>query len=178
MAQTLDDTLEARLGELETGLRALRTANPFGQITAVDLALVELWGTPSTVGSVGWVSGTPLVSLYVASGRLRVDVAASQVASGNKCSVYTSYAVLGPAATAALSLTAAQVVAPAYDRSYEVQHSGTGQDARGAASTFGLHTGLAPGWYTVAARYALTYSSTAVAPYGGITNRRLSAMPY
>lgn len=178
MAQTVDTSLEQRLLDLEAGLRSLRTTNPFGQITAADPALVELSGPASTVGGTGWVNGTPLVSLYVGSGRLRVDVAAGMVAAGNHASAFMSYAVLGPADTAAASLTAAVAVAPAYDRAYEVQHSGSGQDQRGSASAFGLHPGLTPGWYTVASRYALTYSGTAIPPYGGITNRRLSAMPY
>lgn len=178
MAQTTVFSLEQRILDLESTVRSLRTTNPFGQITATDAALVELSGPASTVGGTGWVNGTPLVSLYVGSGRLRVDVAAALVAAGNHASAYMSWAVLGPADTAAASLTAAVAVAPAYDRAVEVQHNGQGQDQRGSAGTFGLHPGLAPGWYTVAARYALAYSGSPLAPYAGISNRRLSAMPY
>lgn len=178
MAQTFDDTLEAKLRELEASVRALRTADPFGILADTAAALVELSGPASTVGGTGWVTGTPAVTLYVGSGRLRVEVAASMVASGNHASAFMSWSVRGPALTAASAPAAAEVVAPAYDRSIEVQHNGNGQDQRGSMGTFGTHPGLAPGWYYVAARYALSYSGSSLPPYGGISNRRLSAMPY
>jgi hypothetical protein len=178
MAQTFDDTLEAKLRELEASVRALRTADPFGILAATDAALVEMNGVASTVGGVGWVSGTPYVVLYVGSGRLRVEVAAALVASGNHASAYMSWAVHGPALTQAAALSAPVAIAPAYDRAVEVQHNGNGQDQRGSFGTFGTHPGLAPGWYMVQARYALSYSGSPLAPYGGISNRRISAMAY
>ncbi len=178
MSRAADSSLEQRILDLESAQRAARTADPFGQITADDPTAVALTGTASTVGQVGWVYGNPVITLYVKSGRLRVDVAAALVASGNKASAYISWQILGPAATAEDAPSAAEVVAPAFSRAVEVQHSHAGQDQRGAAGTFGLHTGLAPGFYRVRAAYNLTYSSTTTAPTAEISNRRLAVMPY
>lgn len=180
MAQTVDDSLEQRIADLEAAVRAIRATDPFGLIADTATPMVEMYGTgPSTVGGVGWFAGGPAVTIYVGSGRLKVDVAAALVAAGNHCSAFMSYAILGPALTAAAAPSSPLVpVFAAYDRAVEVQHNGQGQDQRGSAGTFGLHTGLAPGWYHVTSRYALTYSGSPLTPYGAISNRRLSAMPY
>lgn len=179
MAQTNDASLEQRLLDLESSVRALRTTDPFGLVTASNPAQVEMWGVANAgPGGVGWIGGGPTLSLYVASGRLRVDVAAALDTAGNKAEVFMSWAVLGPADSAAASLTAAQAIGPAYDRSIEIQYNGTGMDQRSAQATFDTHPGLAPGWYTVTARYALSYSGSTTQPYGLVTNRRVAAMPY
>lgn len=196
MAGIRDTSLEAKIAEIEDQLRALRARNildlayvvgadgasvplssiAFGQAAAAQAQSVEINGTPDTVGGAGWFSGDPSVNVLVNGGRLRVDIAASLVATGNKCSMFMSYAVLGPVSTP--NTTAGQVVVEAaYDRAIEVQHNGLGMDQRASMGTFGLHTGLAPGWYTIASRYALSYSSSA-APYGAATNRRIAATPY
>lgn len=190
-------SLEKRLADLESEVRSLRSANllnrasvvnaegdyvelsslAFGQAAATSNGLVELWGTANAgPGGVAWTAGAPSVDVRVTGGRLRVDIAGALVASGNKCSAFLGYSVLGPGL--AEGTQTVEFAAPAYERAVECQHSGTGMDARLAAGTFALHEGLPEGWYTVAARYALSYSGSTTQPYGAFTNRRLSATPY
>lgn len=149
----------------------------FGAVAAENLGLLEL-STPSEApGGIGWVAtGGPSVNVLVTGGKLRVDVAAALTAQGNKCSMYMSYALLGPGQTEATQTV--QAVAPAYTRAVEVQHADAGMDQRLAAGTFGEHIDLVPGWYTVAARYAMLFSGTTGGPYGSAQNRRLLATPF
>lgn len=194
MAGVVDQSFEAKFLELEAQVRAMRARNPlddaavvspttggyvamsslaFGQVTASDPALLEIL-TPAGIGGSGWIAGNPVVDVYVTGGRLRVDVAAALTASGNKLSMFMSYGLIGP--TTAPGQAGALIVGPAFDRAVEVQHSHAGQDQRAAAGTFGLHTGLARGWYRVACYYATSYSNTSY-PYGSAQNRRLAAAP-
>jgi hypothetical protein len=191
-------SLEQQLADLREEVRSLSSGNPanrtsvtnaegrfvelpalaFGQAAAADNGLVELWGVANAgPGSAGWAVGLPAVWVRVTGGRLRVDVAGALSASGNKCSAFLSYRVSGPAETQG-GATPVVAVPPAYDRSVEVQHSHSGQDQRAAASTFGLHEGLAEGWYRVETMYALSYSGSSLTPYGSFQNRRLAATPY
>lgn len=196
MAGVVDQSLEAKFLELEAAVRAMRARNPlddaavvspstgayvamsslaFGQVADSDASLLEVI-TPSGIGGSAWIAGNPAVNVYVTGGRLRVDVAAALVASGNKLSMFMSYALFGPS-TVAAAPSAPQLVAPAYSRAVEVQHNSTGMDHRMAAGTFGLHTGLVTGWYRVVSYYATAYSNT-TNPYGSAENRRLAATPY
>lgn len=149
----------------------------FGSVGATDLSLVS-FNVPANggVGGQGWSGWGPQVEVYVTGGKLRVDVAAALTASGNKFSMYMGYAIYGP--SAAQGGAKALAVAAAYDRSIEVQHNSTGMDHRAAMGTFGLHTGLAAGWYLVQAQYACSYSNFTTAQYGDAANRRLLVTPY
>jgi hypothetical protein len=189
-------SLEQRLTDLEAGLRSLLTGNwterasvvnaagrwvplsslAFGMVTAADLGLTTVDGVASTVGSAGWFYGSPVADVYVNGGGLLVFTAGALSASGNKCSMYQSYRLLGPTATAGAA--AGVAVGPAQDRAIEVQHSHSGQDQRAAAGTFGVHTGLAAGWYRIESAYMIAYSSSALTPSGGARNRRLAALPF
>lgn len=198
MAQTIDNSPEARIADLEAQVRSLRATNltdlasvtdaagrsvalsqlAFGQVAAADSGTVELWGVANAgAGGVAWQIGSPSVWVRVTGGRLRVDVGGALTASGNKCSTFYSYRVVGPVAASG-DAGGAVAAAPAYDRAVEVQHSGTGLDQRAAASTFALHTGLASGWYLVESAYALSYSGSPSTPYGSVSNRRLAVTPY
>jgi hypothetical protein len=192
-------SLEQRLTDVEAGLRSLMTGNwterasvvnaeglavplsqlAFGMAASTDLGLTEInVGIPGGPGSAGWFYGTPRLDVLVNGGRLLVLTAAALVASGNKASMFQSYRLIGPTVTAGAVTTVMPVaVGPAYDRAVEVQHSHSGMDQRGAAGTFGLHTGLAPGWYRIESAYAMSYSG-GMPTYGSATNRRIAALPY
>lgn len=196
MAQIAVASLEARIADLEAFARAWSAANltdrasvvnasgryvplsslAFGMVTAVDTGLTEIYGTANTAGGAGWFTGTPRADVYVSGGGLLVLTGAALTAAGNKCSMFQSYRLLGP--TAEASGAGAVNTSPAYDRAIEVQHSHGGQDQRGAQGTFGVHTGLAIGWYRIESAYAITYSGTAASPYGSAQNRRVAALPF
>lgn len=148
----------------------------FGSVPGTILDAAVLYNaTPASPGGVGWFAWGPDVWVRVTGGKLRVDVAAALVAQGNKASTYMSYALYGPAETS--GGTAALHTEPAYDRSVELFDPGYGQGLRLAAGTFGLHTGLTPGWYRVAAQYAMSFSG-GVHTYGEVSNRRVLATPF
>jgi hypothetical protein len=152
----------------------------FGSVADERVGLFEMTGEIGGPGGVGWFAADgPSAWVLVTGGRLRVDVAGALTASGNRCSVFLSYAALGPS-TEAGGPAGPERVAPAYTRAVEVQHDGAvGMDTRAAAGTFGLHTGLPAGWYLVAARYAMSYSGNPdVPPTGSVENRRLLATPF
>lgn len=203
MAQTVDSSLEQRLSDIESALRSLRTTNwtdlasvvnaagaavplsslAFGQVADTlntDVTPVSFTGVSGTVGGTGFVSaGGPSVNVLVSGGRLRVDIAALMVSSGNKASLMMSYGIRGPAVSAATA-PAAPVIGYNGDTVYSVEcfHSGMGQEQDFSGGSFGLHTGLARGWYNVTARYSLSYSGTSYAPYGIVTFPRIVATPY
>lgn len=155
----------------------------FGMVTATDLTTVALTGAASTVGSVGWTRNGPQANVLVSGGRLRVDVAGAVEVSGNKAGAYLGYELLGPGsaddpAQATVTQTV-QVAAP--DLAVAVMAfdpDGSGMSKQLAAATFGLHTGLARGWYTVRACYYLAFSASSGPPYANFRNRRLAATPY
>jgi hypothetical protein len=187
MAQTADNTLEQRIADLESSVRALVAVAAVGgtSVAAADPAGVTLTGVASTVGSVDWnTTAGPLVDLYVQGGRLRVDMAASFEVYGNKCSLFAGYRILGPAplvdpTTGAPDFTGAPVrTAPSYEKSASLQDDGVGMNQLGAFGTFDVVTGLVVGWYRVVEVYALAYSATTDAPYGIATARRLTATRY
>jgi hypothetical protein len=197
-------TLEKWMLDVERALRDLATGNAlnkgsvqkatgeyvtlsalaFGAAQATVPALLTLTGTANTgPGQVGFLADVgPSVNVLVTGGALRVDVAASLVASGNHASMFMSYAILGPGDPAdpgqATVTQIVQLVGPAFTRAIELQHNAQGQDIRGAFGTFVQHTGLAPGWYTVSARYAMAYSGFTAVPFGSAENRRLMATPF
>jgi hypothetical protein len=201
MGQIAETSLEARIRDLEAFARSISGGNvtdlasvvnaageyvplssiAFGEVAAADNGVVQLTGVSNSgAGGVPWAAGTPAVYVYVTGGRLRVDWAAELTASGNNTSFYYSPGVSGPYP----SLAEAQAgggplaVPPTYDRAIEIQHNATGMQIVAAMGSFSTHTGLAPGWYTVDARYALTYSGYAGYIGGSATNRRLAAAPY
>lgn len=182
MAQTRDDDLAARIAALESSVRALQTGGAVAgtAVAASDAGSVTLTGVTGTPGSVAWnVAAGPLVDLYVAGGRIKVDVAASFEVYGNKCSLYAGYTVLGPVDAAELLDAATPVlVAPTYEKSAQLQDDGTGMNQLGAFGSFDLVTGLEVGWYRVIEAYALAYSGTTGAPYGIASARRLSVTRY
>jgi hypothetical protein len=198
------DSLAAEIQRMQRQIRDLAVGNPlnrgavqnasglyvplsslaFGQATAVDPARLEMGTTSTGPGFLGWYSGGPYVNVLVMGGKLRVDLAAALTAQGNKCSTFVSYALLGPGPTdvppgpGTWTTRGELLVEPAQDRAIEIQHNGSGMDQRAAMGTFGLHTGLTPGWYTVDLRYALAFSGTTGGPYGSVQNRRVAATPY
>lgn len=187
MAQTADNTLEQRIADLESSVRALTTTAAVGgtSVAATDATAVTLTGVASTVGGVDWnVVAGPSVDLYVQGGRLRIDVAASFEVYGNKCSLFAGYRILGPAptvdpTTGVADFTAAPVrIVPSYEKAAELQDDGVGMNQLGAFGTFDVITGLPVGWYRVAEVYALSYSGTTGAPYGIASARRLTATRY
>jgi hypothetical protein len=187
MAQTADNTLEQRIADLESSVRALVAVAAVGgtSLAAADPAAVTLTGVASSVGSVDWnTTAGPVVDLYVQGGRVEVKVAASFEVYGNKCSLFAGYRILGPAplvdpATGIPDFTAAPVrVAPSYEKSASLQDDGVGMNQLGAFGTFDMATGLTVGWYRVSEVYALTYSGTTGAPYGIASARRLTVTRY
>lgn len=192
MAQIAETSLEARIAALEAQARSLAASNwtdrasvtnasgrfvplsslAFGQVVAEMPPVVELWGVANAgPGGVGWIAGDPTLDVYVSGGGLRVDVGAALTASGNKCSMFMSYAVI--------DLSVGQtLVAPDYARSIEVQHNAQGMDQRAAMGTFGFDLQLVQGWYRVQARYALSYSGWTSTPYGSAERRRIAATPF
>jgi len=189
MAQTVDNSLEQRIADLESAVRAL-TAGAALAGTAVGASAagaVTLTGIASTLGSVPWDVGQgPSVDLYVQGGRLKVDMAASFEVYGNKTSLYVGYQILGgipravdPSNPGVDLLAAAPVVrAPDYEKAASLQDDGVGMNQLGAFGTFDLVTGLAVGWYRVRLAYALAYGGTSGAPYGIATYRRLTVTRY
>jgi hypothetical protein len=187
VAQIADNSLEARLKDLEDAVRSLLATAAVGGTTvaAANPDAVTLTGTAGTVGSLPWdVTSGPSVDLYVTGGRLLVQVAASFEVYGNKCSLFAGYRVAGPAplvdpATGIPDFTGAPVtVAPTLEKSAQLQDDGTGMNQLGAFATFDLVTGLAPGWYRIVEAYDLAYSATTGAPYGIATFRRLAVTRY
>lgn len=197
MGQIAETSLEARIVELEAFARAISAGNltdlasvvnaagryvplsslAFGLVGAADLGYTELnGGNPAPApGGVGWVYGTPQLDVYVTGGNLLVLTAAELHAQGNKCGMYQSYRLLGPAL--AQGGGGAVTVAPAYDRAVQVFDPGYGQGTTLGAGTFGVHSGLAAGWYTVQSAYAISFSG-GMFTYGSAINRRLAAMPF
>ena len=197
-------SLTAEIEKIQRQLRDLAVGNPlnrgavqnasgayvpltslaFGQASKADPTRIEMGTTSTAPGQLGWYSGGPFVNVLVMGGKLRVDVAAALTARGNKCSTFVSYAILGPGdptippGPSTWTSRGEALVDPAFDRALEVQHSGAGMDQRAAFGTFGLHEGLAAGWYTVDLRYALVFSGTPDGPYGSVQNRRVAATPY
>lgn len=188
-------SLEARIEDLEAFARSMLAGNltdlasvvnaagrsvplsslAFGLVTAVDLATTDLYvGTAPGAGSLGWFYGTPQLDVYVSGGGLVVLSAAQIYAQGNKCGMYQSYRLLGPTVAAG---GGAVLVGPATDRSVSAFDPGYGQGTQLSAGTFGVHTGLAKGWYTVQSAYYLAYSGGSVTD-GTATNRRLAALPF
>jgi hypothetical protein len=186
VAQTTDNSLEARIRDLEDSVRSLQASAAIGGTTvaASTATGVTLTGTASTVGSVGWTYDGPQVDLLVTGGRLLVNVAASFEVYGNKCSLYAGYRVLGPAPTVdpltgLPDFTGAPVAtAPTTEKAASLQDDGTGMNQLGAFGTFDLVTGLRIGWYRVTEAYFLAYSGTTGAPYGIATARRLAVTRY
>lgn len=197
MAQIAETSLEARIEQLEAFARSISAGNltdlasvvnaagryvplsslAFGLVGATDTGLVELnGGNPASgVGDTGWSYGTPTVNVYVTGGNLLVLAASSVHAQGNKTGMNHSYRLLGPTATAGAAAGVAAL--PAYDRAVFVFDAGFGQGTDIGAATFGLHSGLAAGWYQVQSAYSL-YWSGGMFTYGFAKNRRVAAMPF
>jgi hypothetical protein len=177
MAQTPDDSLEARIAALEQAQRAAQTSAAVvgSAVASVNPAQVSLTGTANTgPGAVGWSYDGPTVDLF-ATGRMRVDLAARLEVHGNKASVYAGYQVRGPAAALDAVAGAGVLVAPDITRAVEFQDpDGTGQSRLAGMGVHDVVTGLAAGYYRVTTAFYLAYSGTTTTPFGNITNRRLS----
>lgn len=198
MAQMTSTSLEARIEELEAFARSMLAGNltdlasvvnaagrsvplsslAFGLVSAVDPAYTEIYGgnPVSGPGGLGWFYGTPQLDVRVNGGGLVVLTAARLHSQGNKTSMYQSYRLLGPTTTAG-GTGAGIAVDAAYDRAIEVFDLGVGQGVDLGVGTFGVHTGLAAGWYRVQSAYALSWSGTQFT-IGSATNRRLAALPF
>lgn len=176
MAQTTDSSLEGRIAALEQAARAAQTSQAVvgSAVAAVAAAQVSLTGTANTLGSTGWTYDGPTVDLF-AVGRMRVDLAARLEVHGNKTSVYAGYRVQGPAADLASVGAAPVLQAPDITRAIEFQDpDGTGQSRLAGMGVHDVVTGLASGYYRVTMAHFLAYGGTATAPFGNISNRRLS----
>lgn len=192
-------SLEQRVLDLEAAMRGQRATNQterisvinaagqvvplsqlaFGSVSATDAGLVTFTVAANAgPGSQGWLYSGPSVDVYVTSGRLRIDLAAALVSSGNRFSTFMGYRVLGPATSQADLAAAAQYAAPDYTRAIELQHNSSGMDVRGAFGTHDTRTGLPVGWYRVVASYAATYSGYTSAQNGSAENRRLTVAPF
>lgn len=188
MAQTADPSLEQRIADVESQVRAIVAGQALGgtSVAAKIPGAVTLTGIASTLGSVPWTTADgPSVDLFVPSGRFRVDVAASFEVYGNKASLYAGFQVRGPVDArtdpdgSGDYLAAAPVlVPPDYERSASLQDDGAGMNQLGAFANFDVVTGLAVGWYRVQAAYALAYGGTTGPPYGIATYRRIAATRY
>lgn len=197
MAQIASTSLESRIEELEAFARSWSAGNitsraavvnaagryvpldqlAFGLVSATDPAYTEiLGGNPvSGPGGLGWFYGSPQLDVLVNGGGLLVLTAARLHSQGNKTSMYQSYRLIGP--SAAPSATGAVPVDAAYDRAIEVFDLGVGQGVDLGVGSFGVHTGLAAGWYRVQTAYALSWSGTQFT-IGSATNRRVAALPF
>jgi hypothetical protein len=188
MAQTVDNSLEGRMLELEAQVRALRTANPFGMVAAEadltgvpggQLSVTKAADDNGTGLSTGFRAKTegPRVDVYVAGGRLRVDMSASvnPLLAGTIGAF--GHLLLGPAADQA-SLGAAPTARTANTGASVrvLVPSGTGS-ALVTASNYDIHTGLEPGWYRAEGRYLATYDA-GVNGSAYFWGTRLAATPY
>lgn len=187
MAQVADNSLEARIIDLESSVRSLLATAAIGGTTvaASNAAAVTLTGAAGTPGSVGWdVTSGPSVDLLITGGRVLVQVGANFEVYGNKCSLFTGYRVQGPTTAARdtmgndLLAAAPVAVAPTLEKSAQLQDDGTGMNQLGAFSTFDLVTGLVAGWYRITETYFLAYSGTTGNPYGIASYRRLAVTRY
>jgi hypothetical protein len=185
VAQTADNSLEGRIAALEQWQRASQNTNAVvgSAVAAVNTGQVSLTGVANAgVGSVGWdLASGPSVDLFVSGGRVRVDLAARLEVHGNKTSVYAGYQVRGPVADPAVTDlgTAPVVLAPDVARAIEFQDpDGTGMSRLGGFGVHDIATALAVGWYRFTMVYFLAYGGTTTAPYGNITNRRLTVTRY
>ncbi len=192
MAQTIDNSVEGRLAEVEAALRSLLATNltdlasvtdasgrlvplsalAFGQVAVRDLNLVAL-----TTNSTAWVSIGPSLDVRVRGGRLRVDLAARLIVAGFNLRIGASYALRGPAATAADLATAPLRQAAAESRALLVKNQ-QGGFAEAAGGVPDLVEGLPEGWYRVTMHAQLSGEvNTAPDTYGNVSNRRLFATP-
>lgn len=193
MAQTNDDTLEQRLLDLESGLRAVRTTNPFG-LVAAEIVLDPAGPGQFSILKGDYDNGTtvatgprtvpegPWVDLYVGSGRLRVDVSSSvNPVGGALVEAYIGHRVWGPAVTQA-DLDAAPVVSSfSTSEAFMVQvPNATGASSvRGVGGNFGIRADLTPAWYRARAVFGSSYPTAAAATAGGwFWGCRIAAMPY
>lgn len=193
MAQTADQTLEQRIADLESALRAVRTANPFGMVgwTWTDEQIDNgddnkvMSGVFNASGGTGWLPATgiqPQVDVLVNSGRLRVDLSASLFVQGRSAYTSLSYALIGPSVDAAGLDVAPELMAGDGMRAVSIASPNiNGAVMNASMATFVLEEALVaePGWYRVAARYNLVYAAdSTVTPLGQVFVPRLSVMPY
>lgn len=202
MAQTVDNSLEGRLADVESAVRSMRATNltdlasvtnaegqavalsalAFGMVTVVSPAddYQEITGPRGVVGDSGFIIAAPSLDVFVTGARLRVDIAATVFARGDHCSYRMSYALtyLGPAG--AKGTVSVRVKDPDPVNAVSVQDQSTtptngSVNAAGAvfsAGTFGLHTVPQPGWYRVDAAYNLSYNATYGLPPFGNSENR------
>lgn len=180
MGQIAEGTLERRIADLESAVRALVAGGAVGgtAVAAADPSQLTLTGVINTSTLSAWGYNGPDVDLFVTAGRLLVQVAARLDIAGINTSLYMGYQVLGPAADQASLAGAAVAVAPDTVKSLSLQDHGAAQGTQGSISSFDLVTGLANGWYRVRSAYALGYTSQTTAPVGIATNRRLAVTRY
>lgn len=151
-------------------------------------ALLNQANDSGTGFGTGWRAvGTPLsVDVLVTSGRLRVDLStnlvvtlATGLAAGQAASGSMGYALTGPVEAQADLGTAPVVIAGDSMRAVATTAQTTQGRADLTAGNYGTHTGLAAGWYRVAARYALTYGAAAKATaQASFAGQRIAATPY
>jgi hypothetical protein len=138
----------ARHESLLRDLRAAQTSGA-GRTSANDPALV------AGVAGGGWVDlgGPSTVALVRAGGRLRVTATGRLVAAAGARMQY-GWQLVGPyldaEATASPEETPAVTIAPLNSGALSV----VGGELTGSLTY--EHTGLSPGWYLIAARYALS----------------------
>ena len=185
MAQLSDNSFEARILDLESAVRSLQSTNltdrasvvnaagasvplsslAFGQVAIVDPRdTVSVQGTLNTASGSGWVDrGGPYLDVNVRGQALLVDFTTQLTVEGIQPGGGMSYVLRGPAATQAGAATAPIVVNGDTWRSVWLGDSHSTSEyvnlTAGGAS-FGFHSGLAPGWYRIAAVYTLGWSSS------------------
>lgn len=207
MAQVLDTSLEQRVLDLESQVRALRATNltdlasvvdasgapvplsslAFGQVSSILSGVgvatsAGIAGTAVGTGSTAWTIADPTVEVLVRGGRLRVDWAALIAILGGSAAAAASwsysYAVDFIGAEGARGTVSTRVINPSYYRAIMARDQAVVGQYVEAGNWF-MHTGLAPGWYRVRAAWLLAYSSTAgTQPQGFGDNPRIAATPF
>jgi hypothetical protein len=186
--------LEGRFAALEQQVRSLMATNwtdrasvvnaagaavplsaiAFGQVNyhGDDVAPL-LTSNNNAGGGTGWTDGGgPYLSVLVSGGQLRVDFATQIDLDGYQPYAAMSYTLRGPGATAALAAAASAPTVVLGDSWRAVSigdaHSTTEwQNLTGGGASFGIHTGLAPGWYRVAGVYTLSWGASTAGPSHG-----------
>ncbi len=191
MAQTIDNSVEGRLAELEAAVRSIRATNLTDLASAVDasgryvplrdLAFGQVAARAAgqltmRTNAAAWNDNAPTLDVFVNGGRLRLDLAARLVVTGINLRVGMSYRVTGP--TDEPSAAGPLVTAPDESRALLLKSNGTLSGSEQAAGVPDLVENLVRGWYRVTASYQLLgEQNTPEDTFAVAVGRRLFATP-
>lgn len=206
MAGVVDQSLEARLLELEATVRALRARNPLESAAVVDPAtgdyvalsslafgqVVEALDTnpggPVTLTgplnvdnddlAPAWTYGEPHLDVLVTGGRVRTDWGGRLVVDGLEAQALLSYRLIYLGPPEAKGSASVEIVPANYNLSV-IAHSPDGDTVIGAYGLFTFWHSLTPGWYRMQAAYGLIHTaSPTIVPRARFYWPRIGATPY